>query len=62
MIALGSTGERRQVCVMFCDIVGFTALSARLDPEDLSAVIRGYQSRAAETITPLRRLHRPLCG
>jgi class 3 adenylate cyclase len=49
----GSTGERRQVCVMFCDIVGFTALSARLDPEDLSAVIRGYQSRAADTITRL---------
>jgi class 3 adenylate cyclase len=38
---------------MFCDIVGFTALSARLDPEDLSAVIRGYQSRAAEIITRL---------
>ncbi|MEA2790420.1 MAG: hypothetical protein QOG73_2826 [Acetobacteraceae bacterium] len=47
----GTTGERRQLCVMFCDVVGFTALSARLDPEDLSAVIRGYQSRVATTIT-----------
>src|SRR4051812_48213062 len=46
--APGSTAERRQVCVMFCDIVGFTALSSRLDPEDLGAVIRGYQSRVAE--------------
>jgi class 3 adenylate cyclase len=49
--AAGSTAERRQVCVMFCDLVGFTTLSARLDPEDLGAVIRGYQARVAETIT-----------
>jgi class 3 adenylate cyclase len=35
---------------MFCDQVGFTALSSRLDPEDLSAVIRDYQSRVATTI------------
>ena len=35
---------------MFCDIIGFTALSARLDPEDLSAVIRGYQSAWPTTI------------
>jgi class 3 adenylate cyclase len=31
--------ERRQLTVMFCDLVGSTALSARLDPEDLRAVI-----------------------
>ncbi len=37
--------ERRQVSVMFCDLVGSTALSTRLDPEDLSAVIRDYQDR-----------------
>jgi class 3 adenylate cyclase len=42
-----SIGERRLLSVMFCDVIGFTALSFRLDPEDLSAVIRGYQSRAA---------------
>ena len=34
--------ERRQLTVMFCDLVGSTALSARLDPEDLRAVIGAY--------------------
>lgn len=46
-----STAERRQLSVMFCDIIGFTSLSARLDPEDLSSVIRGYQARAATILT-----------
>lgn len=36
--------ERRHVSVMFCDLVDSTGLSARLDPEDLSAVIRRYQA------------------
>jgi class 3 adenylate cyclase/predicted ATPase len=40
-----SAAERRQLAVMFCDVVGSTALSSRLDPEDLSAVIRDYQAR-----------------
>jgi class 3 adenylate cyclase len=41
---LSSTAaERRQLTVMFCDLVGSTALSRRLDPEDLGEVIRGYQ-------------------
>src|SRR5271168_637664 len=35
--------ERRQLTVMFCDLVGSTALSARLDPEDMRRVIRAYQ-------------------
>ena len=35
--------ERRQLTVMFCDLVGSTALSARLDPEDMRQVIRAYQ-------------------
>src|SRR5271157_1558698 len=34
--------ERRQLTVMFCDLVGSTALSARLDPEDMREVIRAY--------------------
>jgi class 3 adenylate cyclase len=34
--------ERRQLTVMFCDLVGSTALSARLDPEDLRVVIGAY--------------------
>src|SRR5271169_3647770 len=35
--------ERRQLTVMFCDLVGSTAMSARLDPEDMREVIRAYQ-------------------
>src|SRR5690349_15868248 len=37
---------------MFCDLIGSTALSARLDPEDLREVIRAYQARVAATIQP----------
>jgi class 3 adenylate cyclase/predicted ATPase len=44
------SAERRQLSVMFCDLVNSTPLSARLDPEDLGEVIRGYQARVAETI------------
>ena len=43
--------ERRQLTVMFCDIAGSTALSTRLDPEDLSAVVRAYQSTVRSTIS-----------
>ena len=39
--------ERRQITVMFCDLVGSTALSGRLDPEDLRAVIMTYQNAVA---------------
>jgi class 3 adenylate cyclase len=42
--------ERRQLTVMFCDLVGSTALSVQLDPEDLSKLIRSYQSCVASTI------------
>src|SRR6266853_5968931 len=42
--------ERRQLTVMFCDLVGSTALSARLDPEDLREVIVAYQICVAETV------------
>jgi class 3 adenylate cyclase len=42
--------ERRQLTVMFCDLVGSTALSARLDPEDLREVIAAYHRAVAETI------------
>jgi class 3 adenylate cyclase/tetratricopeptide (TPR) repeat protein len=45
-----SAAERRQISVMFCDVVGFTALSSQLDPEDLSAVIRKYQATVSATI------------
>src|SRR5262249_42639141 len=44
------TAERRQVTVMFSDLVGSTALSARMDPEDLREVITAYQKCVAETV------------
>ncbi|MCK5549200.1 MAG: AAA family ATPase, partial [Hyphomicrobiaceae bacterium] len=43
-------GERRQLTVMFCDLVGSTELSTRLDPEDLREIIRGFQETCAEII------------
>jgi class 3 adenylate cyclase/predicted ATPase len=42
--------ERRQLTVLFCDLVGSTQLSGQLDPEDLRAVVRAYQETAAEVI------------
>jgi Double zinc ribbon/Adenylate and Guanylate cyclase catalytic domain len=42
--------ERRQLTVMFCDLVGSTALSERLDPEELRQVIRIYQEACAAVI------------
>ena len=47
---LQEAGERRQVTVMFSDLVGSTALSARMDPEDLREVISAYQKCVAETV------------
>ena len=41
--AAEASAERRQVTVMFSDLVGSTALSARMDPEDLREVISAYQ-------------------
>ena len=42
--------ERRQVTVMFSDLVGSTALSARMDPEDLREIIAAYQKCVAEMV------------
>ena len=42
--------ERRQVTVMFSDLVGSTVLSGRMDPEDLREVISAYQNCVAETV------------
>src|SRR5215475_9609625 len=44
------TGERRQVTVMFSDLVGSTALSARMDPEDLRELISAYQKCVTEAV------------
>jgi class 3 adenylate cyclase/tetratricopeptide (TPR) repeat protein len=46
----GRPAERRQLTVMFCDLVGSTSLSALLDPEELRDVVRAYQGVAAEVI------------
>ena len=43
--------ERRQLTVLFCDLVGSTVLAVRLDPEDLSAVIRRFQATTTGIIT-----------
>jgi class 3 adenylate cyclase len=42
--------ERRHLTVMFCDLVGSTALSARLDPEDMRELIRAYQECCTEVV------------
>src|SRR5262249_29917679 len=42
--------ERRQLTVMFCDLVGSTALSTQLDPEELREVIRAYRETCASAI------------
>jgi class 3 adenylate cyclase/predicted ATPase len=46
----GPAAERRQLTVMFCDLVGSTKLSARLDPEDLRDVIAAYHRAVADII------------
>lgn len=47
-LALGP--ERRQLTVMFCDMVGSTALAERLDPEDLKALMQEYQAACRDVI------------
>jgi class 3 adenylate cyclase len=46
----GSAAERRQLTVMFCDLVGSTALAARLDPEELREVIGAYHRCVTEAV------------
>jgi class 3 adenylate cyclase/predicted ATPase len=46
----GTDAERRQVTVMFSDLVGSTTLSTRMDPEDLREVISAYQKCVTETV------------
>jgi class 3 adenylate cyclase len=48
--AASREAERRQLTVMFVDLVGSTELSARLDPEDMGTVIRAYQDCCAEVV------------
>ena len=49
-VAAAPEAERRQLTVMFCDLVGSTALSTGMDPEDLRDVIASYQNRCSAVI------------
>lgn len=53
-LASGNSGkqwiERRQLTVLFCDLVGYTALSQQFDPEDLRTIIRSYQNACQPVI------------
>src|SRR5439155_18281469 len=50
IVARRADAERRQLTVMFCDLVGSTALSLRFDPEDLREVIGAYHRCVSETV------------
>jgi class 3 adenylate cyclase len=51
ILAPRSNAERRQLTVMFCDLVESTALAARLDPEDLREVIAAYHRAVADVVS-----------
>jgi class 3 adenylate cyclase/tetratricopeptide (TPR) repeat protein len=48
---ISAEGERRQLTVMFCDVVGYTPLSERSDPEELRELIRAYQQACVRVIS-----------
>ena len=50
MAPASSSAERRQITVVFCDLVGSTALAARLDPEDMREIIGAYHKCVTETV------------
>ncbi|MGC2412365.1 MAG: AAA family ATPase, partial [Stellaceae bacterium] len=49
--AVAAEAERRQLTVLFCDLAGSTGLAARLDPEDLRAIIGAYHQAVAAVLT-----------
>jgi class 3 adenylate cyclase len=49
-VSVIGAAERRQVTVMFSDLIGSTALSAHMDPEDLREIISAYRKCVAETV------------
>ena len=51
--APSNSGERRQLTVMFCDLVGSTAIGARLDPEDFRDVVEAYHRCVTDCVTRL---------
>jgi class 3 adenylate cyclase len=50
-LARRSEAERRQLTVLFCDLVGSTKLSGRLDPEDMRELISAYHNTSSNVIT-----------
>jgi class 3 adenylate cyclase len=50
IMSAGASAERRQLTVMFCDLVNSTVLSARLDPEDMRNVLRVYHDGCASVV------------
>jgi class 3 adenylate cyclase len=48
--------------VMFCDLVGSTALSAQLDPEELREIVRAYQGTCSKVIASMRATSRSISG
>ena len=54
--------ERRQLTVMFCDLVDSTRLSSQLDPEDYRDMVRAYQKACTEVIQHYGRAHRSTLG
>ena len=46
-----ASGERRQLTVMFCDLVGSTALSEKLDPEELRSLLHAYRNHCGDVIS-----------
>ena len=53
-------GERRQLTVMFCDLVGSTALSEKLDPEELRGLLHAYRILCGDVIARYDGFRRPL--
>jgi class 3 adenylate cyclase/tetratricopeptide (TPR) repeat protein len=49
-VPVGARAERRQLTVMFCDLVGSTRLSEKLDPEELRELMRAYQTACAQSV------------
>ena len=54
--------ERRQLTVLFCDLVDSTVLASQLDPEDLREVVRAYQDTCAKVIARFEGPYRPVSG
>ena len=50
---ISAAAERRQITVLFCDLVGSSQLTASLDPEETRSVIRKYRSVVAEVVERL---------